>query len=458
MKKIKYLILGAGPTGLGAGYRLKELGVEDFLILDKSDRVGGLAASFKDDKGFTWDIGGHVQFSHYDYFDKVMLKAIPAEEWNFHEREAWVWLHNRFVPYPFQNNIRLLPKEVFLECITGLIHKKNGTLNNFRDWILASFGAGIAKHFMLPYNYKVWAFHPEKMNYKWVGERVANVDVSRVLENYIYEKDDVSWGPNNTFAFPKNGGTGSIWESVANLIGRDNIQLNEEILAIDPAQKIVTTSKDQYRYESLLNTAPLTVLAKCIKENVKLNELTNKLLYSSSNIIGIGLKGPVPDNLKTKCWMYFPEDNCPFYRVTVFSNYSRKNAPEGEFWSLMTETSESTDKHVNQLSLIEDTIQGLINTKLIESKDDVVSTWFYKADLGYPTPSVTRDETLNEIHKELTSIQIDSRGRFGAWKYEVSNQDHSFMQGVEWVNWKKLDIPETTLPFPNTANSNWGKK
>ena len=66
------LIAGAGPTGLGAAYRLQELGYEDFRVLEASDRPGGLATSYTDPQGFTWDVGGHVQFSHYAYYDRMI--------------------------------------------------------------------------------------------------------------------------------------------------------------------------------------------------------------------------------------------------------------------------------------------------------------------------------------------------------------------------------------------------
>jgi protoporphyrinogen oxidase len=56
-KHCRFLIIGSGPTGLGAAYRLKELGHSDFLIVEAAAYVGGLASSFRDDKGFTWDIG-----------------------------------------------------------------------------------------------------------------------------------------------------------------------------------------------------------------------------------------------------------------------------------------------------------------------------------------------------------------------------------------------------------------
>ena len=65
----KFVILGAGPTGLGAAYRLKQLGYTNFHMHDRLPYLGGLASSFTDSAGFTWDIGVHVMFSLYKYYD-----------------------------------------------------------------------------------------------------------------------------------------------------------------------------------------------------------------------------------------------------------------------------------------------------------------------------------------------------------------------------------------------------
>ena len=64
---------------------------------------------------------------------------------------------------------------------------------------------------------------------------------------------------------------------------------------------------------------------------------------------------------------------------------------------------------------------------------NVVSRWHRRLEHGYPTPWLGRDEVLGEVEQALHGAGIYSRGRFGAWKYEVSNQDHSLMQGVEAV-------------------------
>ncbi|MBL4707957.1 MAG: FAD-dependent oxidoreductase [Flavobacteriales bacterium] len=460
----KYLIIGAGPTGMGAAYRLKELGETDFKIIEAHAHVGGLATTFRDEKGFLWDIGGHVQFSHYNYFDELMLKAIKKENWLNHQRESWVWMRNRFIPYPFQNNIKYLPKEDLWKALEGLISNasssKKEELKNFEDWIFQSFGEGIANIFMKPYNYKVWAYPPSQMNYKWIGERVATVDLKRITENVIFDKEDRSWGPNNTFQFPLEGGTGQIWNNVADLIGKEYFSLNKRLTQLDPIKKrLFFQDGTEATYEYLLSTIPIDKLSSMCTKHIKEDiSVTSRLKHSSSHIIGIGLKGRVTEELKTKCWMYFPENNCPFYRVTVFSNYSPNNVPDPEvYWSLMTETSESPEKLVNRDGLIEETIQGLLNTGLIQSRDQIVSKWHYTAEYGYPTPSLERDQVIRSVIPTLEQYDIYSRGRFGAWLYEVSNQDHSLMQGVEWANRIVLKIPEITFNYPSVANANLGR-
>src|SRR4051794_22855461 len=115
----RMVIIGAGPTGLGAAHRLQEVGHDDFVVLEANDYVGGLATSFTDDAGFTYDIGGHVMFSHYDYYDRV-VDGIMGDEYTELQREAWGWMETRFPPYPFKNNIKDLNPPTIMDCIMGL--------------------------------------------------------------------------------------------------------------------------------------------------------------------------------------------------------------------------------------------------------------------------------------------------------------------------------------------------
>lgn len=451
----KFVIIGAGPCGLGAALRLNELGQTDWVILERESYAGGLAASFVDSKGFTWDIGGHVQFSHYTYFDQLM-DMLLGENWIHHERESWVWLMDRFVPYPFQLNIHRLPEKERDECFKGLENIiKNDRPQNFEEWILATAGSGIAKYFLFPYNFKVWAHHPREMNSSWVGERVAVTDIARVKRNIQENKDDVSWGPNKTFRFPLHGGTGAIWNALADKVGRSKIKQDTEVINIDSSRQILTLKNAKnIQYEHLISTMPLDVLINHSDQKETLGKPAQLLLHSTTHIVGVGLKGKPKEELKTKCWMYFPEANCPFYRVTLFSKYSPFNVPDiKENWSLMTEVSESVHKPVDEKSLVVEVIQGLRNTKLISSEDEIVSTWQYKTNYGYPTPSIHRDEVINDIQPILMKKNIYSRGRFGMWKYEVSNQDHSLMQGKEIADFLVQNIREETAWNPNLVNT-----
>jgi protoporphyrinogen oxidase len=449
------VILGGGPTGLGAARRLTEIGEVGVLVFDENPHAGGLASSFVDNHGFTWDIGGHVQFSHYRYFDDLMNDLL-GDEWLEHIRESWVWMRERFIPYPLQNNIHLLPRDEFEQCVHGLIDSmkcRTTAVGNFHEWIEASFGAGLAEIFLLPYNFKVWAHHPASMCHRWVGERVATVDLMRVISNALDGKEEKNWGPNNRFRFPLRGGTGHIWRTLASRLPEGVFQPNHRCVRIDiPKRMVHFEDGSREKYDRLISTIPLDVLIS-LAHIESLKPCIEQFRYSTVHVVGIGLKGIPPPYLKTKCWMYFPEDNCPFYRATVFSNYSPNNVPDiNSFWSLMVEVSESPYKPVDRAGLLDSVVAGLLATKLIESPNDVVSIWRHSACHGYPTPFLGRDDLVEPILTELEKVNIYSRGRFGGWKYEVSNQDHSLMQGVELVDRLAFGIPEVTYWFPAVAN------
>jgi protoporphyrinogen oxidase len=436
----KIVIIGAGPTGLAAAYRLRELGYTNFSLLEASDHVGGLASSEVSANGFTYDIGGHVLFSHYEYFDRLFDKLL-GDEFQELRRESWVWMFDRFLPYPFQNNIKYLPKEVVLECLLGLIEAQKrpvdlSAFKNFEELIYGVFGQGIAKYFMMPYNFKVWAHPPCMMNKEWIGERVSVVDIKRVLGNVVLDRDESTWGPNATFKYPRYGGTGGIFERMRPFV-EENLRVNTPVLAIDHARKeVILGDNSRESYDILLSTMPMDLLVGTMVGDVPddVSTAAGQLRHSGSYIVGIGIKQPSPSN---KNWMYFPETDCPFYRVTYLSNYSPEVVPDpSTHYSLLCEISRSPFKPVDRDTVAQQTIDGLVNTKLIteRDRDDIVDVHVISRDYTYPIPSIERDGALATIHPYLESQDIYSRGRFGAWRYEVGNMDHSVSQGVEWVN------------------------
>ncbi len=429
----KIAILGAGPVGLGAGYKLAELGYKNWTIYEKSSHVGGHSTSWKDENGFWWDEGGHVIFSHYQYFTEAVDKVLKGK-YNTIERKAWVRMLNCWVPYPFQNNIRYLPKEVLWECIEGILEiEKDATskgFKNFQHMNETVMGKGITKHFMAPYNFQVWAHPLEEMDYKWIGERVPIIDPARVLKNIILEEDDVNWGPNNVFTFPKVGGTGAIYNGFLPYV-KDHVEFKKEVVKIDTSKnELYFADGATEKYDYLINSLPLDQFTLISDLPGFVKEAASELEHSSGFIVGIGIKGKTPKELADKCWIYFPESSSPFNRITVFSNYSKKNAPSGTY-SLMAEIPYSKHKAVNKETIVEETIQGLVNTGLITTEEEIVDRYKQEVEYFYPIPTLKRDGLLDKIQPELMKRGIYSRGRFGAWRYEISNMDHCFMQGVE---------------------------
>jgi protoporphyrinogen oxidase len=441
----RIVILGAGPTGLGAAYRLAERGHANWDLYERADHVGGLASSYRDPHGFIWDHGGHVMFSHYSYFDDLVEKMLRGD-YDQHLREAWVWIHGRFVPYPFQNNIHRLPPDAFLECFLGIVEAQRGEMprSNFAEWIAAIFGAGIGRHFMEPYNFKVWAHPLEMMDTRWQGDRVPTVDIRRILENLLADRDDVSWGPNNKFKFPLLG-TGMLYDRMAEALPKP-VVLAKDAVHIDVTTKEVGfTDGTVTRYDHLVTTMPLTELVKCFDDcPADVLDAATQLHHTEGLFVGIGVADPCPS---TKCWMYFPGSDSPFYRVTYLSNYSPELTPGPGHFSLLAEVSSSPYKREDPTDVIERTIDGMVASELLTPEQvasKIVSRQLMRVPYSYPVPTLGRDAALATIQPWLMRHDIYSRGRFGAWRYEIGNTDHSVMMGVELADRLVAGTPELT--------------
>ncbi|KAM3523743.1 hypothetical protein NHJ13051_004931 [Beauveria bassiana] len=400
-------------------------------------------ASMDPDKQL-FDVGGHVILSHYKYFDDCLDEALPKpDDWYTHRRVSYCRYKGTWVAYPFQNSIAALPPEEQAKCLEGLIEAS-----------LQARGRDPADK---PKNFDEW-----NMNATWLGERVAAPDLKLLTSNAVQNKVAGPWGPNATFCFPARGGTGGIWIAVADTLEKSRTSFGEHatVTKVDADAKRVHL-KDDHLADSMNDT--------------KLQEISKSLFYSSTNVIGVGIRGKRPERIGDKCWLYFAEDNCLFYRATIFSNYSPNNQPQenvklptkqlangqkpnssaaqpGPYWSLMIEVSESSYKPVDHETLLADCIQGLINTELLAPDDEIVSTYIRRFDHGYPTPHLDRNDALDKILPYLQDKDIYSRGRFGSWKYEVANQDHSFMLGVEAVDRILFGGIELTLGYPDFVN------
>lgn len=451
---MRVVIIGAGPCGLGAAYRLWTQGFQDFVVYEQRPHVGGLAASYRDTAGFTWDFAVHVAHSHYHYVDELMDRLLP-DGFYVHERRSWVRLYGVFVPYPFQYNIRHLPADIREECLAGLRERPDqATPRNFEEWVLAGFGRGIARHFMLPYNRKLWAIDLREMGYQWIGDRVPTVDLSRIERNIAEGRDDVAWGPNHVFRFPRTGGTGAIWEALAASLPQDRLRLSCQLVGLDIRRReAVFSDGTREHYDHLISTIPLTRLAELTGEE-PLIRAARELRYTHVYMVGVAPAIPLPKSLEDKTWIYVPEPRHVVYRVTPFSIFSPSHVPDPDrFCSLMCEISEPDHEPFSDRSRAEDALRSLRESGLLDPLPERIHIHELREEFGYPVPTVNRDRALSELLPALEHHGIYSRGRFGGWKYEVGNMDHSIMQGVEVADRILRGTPEITLFAPHIVNA-----
>jgi len=476
----KIAIIGAGPTGLCAAYRLTELGYTNWQLVEATNKASGLACTIVDEVKFAWDIGVHCLFSHFEFFDALLDEMLPPEDWLYHQRYSPARMRGTWVGYPVQANLWRLPEAEVMGIVKDLAQKEARPPppkpRNFKQWLHAGFGEKLTESFMAPYNAKVWAHPAEEMNSIWVGERVATIRFEDILSNVIRRKDAPAWGPNAQFRYPING-TGMIWEKIFTKLPKENTRLNARVTAVRtvPGSKALELADgSKVPFDGLLSTLPLPLLLRSLPDAAHLAALAegdngaadhSRFKHQTCNVFGVGIEGDsIPEILNGVHWVYFPEDEYVFYRVTVLSNFSPRMVPKPyKQWSLLVEVSESKHRIIpkSRRRLREMVKDGLVRSGMLPADATIVAMWDKRLEYGYPVPYVERNMHVHAADKELRKLGIWSRGRFGSWKYEVGNQDHSCFLGIDAIDSMLFGGNaagrEATFNSPNTVNVQYRK-
>ena len=167
------LIIGAGLAGLSCAHHLGD----GYRILEREARVGGTARSFHRD-GFIFDVTGHWLHLSDDGI-RALVEQLLGEDLVAVDRRAAIYSHGVRTPYPFQAHTYGLPTQVVADCVLGYFRAREaaaagtqGEPMSFADLIRHKMGDGIAEHFMLPYNTKLWGVPPDEMAHTWAGRFV----------------------------------------------------------------------------------------------------------------------------------------------------------------------------------------------------------------------------------------------------------------------------------------------
>ncbi len=462
------LIVGAGPTGLGAAWRLEELGrtldlATDWLLLDQHTDVGGMASSESVD-GYVWDVGGHVLFPHYRYFDDLLDELVDDWRYVVPVRGAWMW--SRFVPAPVQANLAAFPADVRERVLVELAAQTHRPVTTFEHFLRMQFGDVMYDEFFLPLNLKMWATHPCQMEWAWADHRsgstaanVPRIDATKARADAEAGRLSPAWSDDTPIRYPASGGTGRIWAALAERLPAERLRLGESLTAVRTAdRRAELSSGEEISFEHLVSSVPLDRLLGMLVDRPDLQACAAAFQPAAVEVVGVGLIGSPPTSLAGVCSLYVPDLAIAFWRLTVLSNYSTGCVPPGgEHWSILCEVNSGIDRALPEGSVIDRVIDGLVELGFIRPAD-IDSVWHRSISHGYPVPRLGSESLVDSVQSELSELGILARGRFGGWRYQVSNQDHAFMQGLEAVDRLVCGIDEVTYPHGGSVEYEDGRR
>jgi len=405
------VIIGAGLAGLSAAYHLKS----KYKIYEKESKVGGVASSEEID-GFIFDYGIHVLHTKNRYV-LDLLNNLLGENLPVQAREAWIYMNDRYIKYPFQANLYGLPFSVIKDCVLGFIkskyeHQAPQPPKNYNEWLCATFGKGIANHFMIPFSKKMWTVDPKLLTLEWVDVRVPQPTIREVFAGAL-NLQKKEFGPNVQFRYPLYQGIQAVSDALASKLS--NIKLNKEVIKIDPKKKTIYFKNGKpVRYDKLISTIPLPELVKIVKGiPVDVRKAAKNLKCNSDFIINLGIDKP---DLSSKHWVYFPEAKFPLLRLSLPANLSSFTVLPGKS-AISVEVFYSQFKKINKKAIVEKVINGLRKAGFLPKNNKILFVKTRDIKYAYVIYTHGRKRNIKIIHRFLKQNDIYPAGRFGEWGY-----------------------------------------
>lgn len=412
MKKCKYLIIGAGISGLSFAYNKSN---EDYIILEKDKICGGLCQTFHE-KGYVWDVAGHFFHFHSDktrnFYDNMTNKS----EKRIAEKCAKVLYNDIYMNAPFQYNIEQLPTEEFVECLTDLYFAKEDNNDvSFEEFVRNMYGNGIADKFLIPYNEKLYACNMNDLDQHSMGAFLPKLNFEMLMKSLKGKKGTTY---NDVFSYPVNGCM-EIINALKSNLESERIHLNEQVDIIDIQNKLVHTDKETYSYEYLINSAPLNKFIEMARKSA--NNIENKTLtYNKVLVLNLGFDKESID--KKVSWIYFPGDEY-FYRVGFYNNIAGT-----EKLSIYVEIGYGVNEDIDVDLALSRTLEDLKKANII-SEHKLIAHNSYIIDPGYVHITKEGKEYTDNIIKNMKNEGVYMVGRYARWEY--SAMDDSIEQANE---------------------------
>lgn len=416
----KIIIMGAGISGLGAGYSLRRKGISA-ILLEKDFTYGGLCGNFEID-GFRFDRFVHFSFSNNEKVNELFSLSSP--DIISHIPNPYNIYNGKWIKHPAQNNLYPLSEEEKRRIVADFRNRPQisdiNNISNYEEWLRLQYGNYFAEHFPMAYTRKYWMCEARDLEIKWIGSRLYQPSIEEVLLGCQSADTPVAYYAKE-MRYPQKGGFKTFMKALAKDL---DIRFQSEVVEIFPLRKTVRTSVGEiYQYDKLISSLPLPEVLKLINDvPTEVKNAGNQLRYTCGYQVSVGLK---TKNIPPYLWWYIYDEDILPARVYSPSLKSSDNVPEG-CSSLQLEIYCEQNRYTRE-ELLEKSVDKLIALDIIK-KDDIlfIDVRFEKyANVVFDHNIYKSREIIRDY---LASVGVETIGRFGEWNYLWSDQ--SLLSGM----------------------------
>ena len=436
-------ILGAGPAGIGAAHELGKNNVDSIIVIDKNDKIGGLARTEVFDN-IRFDVGPHRFFSKNQEINNLWHDTL-GEDFKVVDRITRIYYKNKYFNYPikpFDVLMKLSPVELFYAAFSFFYAKlfPNKNIKTFEDWVVNKFGWKLYNTFFKTYTEKVWGIPCKEIGADWAAQRIKGLDIFQIIKNSLLPgKNEVKTLVNH-FNYPVLG-AGQMYEVMYEKIGSNKTELllNTEVIKFNregstiKSVDVISKEKEKIRVNArhFFNSIPLTHFFKMLNPPIEKSGILNAVdsLYYRDHItvnLLVDRENVFPDQ-----WIYIHSPEVQMARIANYNNfskamvdYSKKTAISVEYFVFQHEDLWKLDDS----SLIMLAIEELEKVNIL-NLDGVEGKGVTRETESYPTYYLGFREHYELLKSELDEFDnLYPVGRGGMYKY--NNQDHSTISGI----------------------------
>jgi protoporphyrinogen oxidase len=418
-------ILGGGIAGLSLAYFLREKSV---AVLEKEKKVGGLCRSYYAG-GVAYDIGPHIMFSKNPRVLEFMTTVTPTSRL---KRSNQIFLNGRYIKYPFENFLRQIRDQKVIDyCLNAFLHNpyRDMPAANMLAFFLKTFGEGITRTYLQPYNEKIWKFDPAMLDTQMVGriprppdEHIIEAAKGNYHEGYLHQLH---------FYYPRRGGYQSMVDAVAGRVVEAGkvIVTDCPVMAVrrDRGRWLVKTGQGNFRFTKLINCMPLHALLPALgRVPPEISAAAERLLYNSIYIVIVNVK---KDRIGRHFALMLPQKDVIFHRMSKLDFLGKAYHRAGSSTFMLEVTFRQNDMYdkMTGRQIINRCVADMVRLGFIQSAEHVNFTSIRKEKYAYVIYSLNHRGDTNAVLDFLRGLGIESCGRFAEFEYMNSDKvmEHS---------------------------------